>query len=214
MRSNAAIAWTYGLYSHLRLFSHCSMTMEPMFRSYSLNRETAITDLFRAIVGIVLTAMAAPLILSAIVFGKLAVAYPVAPFIIAASVMVGLSVSSAAALINAAIVSVLAWFRADALPISLASGGLVGLWARAVVVQKRTGIGPETGTTSLHEFLPFAATGAAMGGLYWLIAILPQRRRRLAQESAKHRNRDQAAQDAGKRKRDRRIPWDGRVPPD
>jgi hypothetical protein len=190
------------------------MTIEYMFRMPFLNRETVVIALFRAIIGIVLTAMAAPLILSVILFGKLVVAYPVAPLIIAASVIGGLPISSAAALINAAIVSMLAWFRADALPISLASGGLIGLWARAVVVQKRIGIGPETGTTSLDELFPFAATGAVMGGVYWLIAILPQRRQRLVQESVKRRDLDQAAQDTGIRKRGRRIPWDGRVPPD
>ena len=185
-----------------------------MFGAHPFDRALVITDLFRAIAGIVLTAMAAPPILSVFLFGQVLAYYPMAPIILGAAFMVGLSISSAAALLNAVVVSLLARFRVDALPVSLVSGGLVGLWARTVVVQGRTGTAPETGTMSLHEFIPFGATGALMGGLYWLIAILPQRRRRRAQESVSSQSLDQAVQDTIKRRRGRRIPWDGRVPPD
>jgi hypothetical protein len=127
--------------------------------------------------------------------------------------MAGLPISATAALINAVIVSLLARFRADALPISVVSGALVGgLWVQTVLAQGTSTDASETGTITLQGFFPFGAIGALMGVLYWLIAILPQRRRRLARKSVSAL--DQAAQDALKRKRDRRIPWDGRVPPD
>jgi hypothetical protein len=186
-----------------------------MFRSRQFpNKASVIADLFRATAGIVLTAMAAPLILSVFLFGQLLAYYPMAPIIVGAAFMVGLSISAAAALLNAVVVSLLARFRIDALPISLTSGGLVGLWARTVIVQGRTATSQQTAAMSLHEFIPFGATGALMGGLYWLIAILPQRRRRRAHESVSSQSLDQAVQDTIKRRRGRRIPWDGRVPPD
>jgi hypothetical protein len=184
-----------------------------MFGSHPFDRALVVADLFRAIAGIVLTAMAAPPIVSLFLFRQLAVFYVTAPFILTASHLVGLSISSAAALINAAILSALARFRVDSLPISLVSGGLIGLWAQTIVGDGRTGA-PETGTLSLSVLVPFGATGVLMGGLYWLIAILPPRRRRLAQESVSSRSPDQAPQGAFKQNRDRRIPWDGRVPPD
>jgi hypothetical protein len=182
-----------------------------MSSSHPIDRALVITDLFRAVAGIVLTAMAAPLILSVYLFGPLLVQLP-GPIILGAAYVTGLSISSAAAIINAAALSLLARFRADSLPISLVSGGLVGLWVPTALVQGRSTDTPETGIMTLQGFFPFGATGALMGVLYWLIAILPQRRRRLARESIS--TLDQAAQDALKRKRDRRIPWDGRVPPD
>jgi hypothetical protein len=183
-----------------------------MFRSHSFDRALVITDLFRALAGIVLTAMAAPLILSIFQFGSLLVQLP-GPIILGAAYMAGLPISSAAALINAVVVSLLARFRADALPISVVSGALVGgLWVQTVLAQGRSTGASETGTITLQGFVLFGTTGALMGALYWLIAILPQRRRRLARESVSAL--DQAAQVALKRKRDRRIPWDGRVPPD
>jgi hypothetical protein len=183
-----------------------------MLRSYSFDRPLFVTDLFRAVAGIVLTAMAAPLIVSIHLFGPLLLYYP-GPIILYVSYVAGLSMSAAAALVNAALLSLLARFRADALPISLVSGGLIGLWVPAAL-KGRSARAPETGAMTVEGFVPFGATGALMGALYWLIAIWPQRRRRLAREPVSSRNLDQAAQDAVQRKRDRRIPWDGRVPPD
>jgi hypothetical protein len=183
-----------------------------MFRLHSFDRALFVTDLFRAVTGIVLTAMAAPLIVSVHLFGPLLLYYP-GPIILYVSYVAGLSISAAAALVNAAILSLLARLRADALPISLASGGLVGLWVPTALMQGRNVRASETGGMALEGFVPFGATGALMGALYWLIAIWPRRRRRLARECVSSRNLDQAAQDAVKRKRDRRIPWDGRVPP-
>jgi hypothetical protein len=184
-----------------------------MFRSHTFDRALVIADLFRAVTGIVATAMAAPLILSAYYFGQLLLLYPTATIMLGASYMVGLPVSSMAALINAIILSLLARFRFDALPVALASGAIVGVLARTHVLQSRVVAAMETNSMSVQELLPFGTTGALMGGLYWLIAILPVRRRRLTQESAEARDRVRAAQDATSRKRDRRIPWDGRVPP-
>jgi len=170
-----------------------------------------VLDLSRAVAGIVLTAMAAPLVLSVFLFGSLLVQLP-GPIIVGAGYMVGLPISSAAAVINAAVASLLARLRADALPISLVSGGLVGgLWVPTVLAPGSAGAS-EAGIMILQGFVPFGATGVLMGALYWLIAILPQRRRRLAHEPVGFL--DQARQDALKRKRDRRIPWDGRVPPE
>ena len=83
-----------------------------------------------------------------------------------------------------------------------------------MIVQGRTATAPQTAAMSLHEFIPFGATGALMGGLYWLIAILPQRRRRRALESVSSQSHDQAMHDAIKRRDGGRIPWDGRLPPD
>jgi hypothetical protein len=180
-----------------------------MFRAHPFDRALFITDLFRAIAGIVLTAMAAPLIVSLILLGPLYAYSVAAPIVVTASFVVGLSISWTAALINAAVLSVLARFRVDALPVSLFSGALIGLWARTMVGHGKIGA-PET----WNALVPFGATGALMGALYWLIAIWPQKRRRLANESVSTRSLDRAAQDTFQRKRDRRIPWDGRVPPD
>lgn len=184
-----------------------------MFRSHTFDRALVIADLFRAITGIVATAMGAPLILSAYYFGKILLYYPTAPVVLGASYMVGLPVSSLAALINAIILSLLARFRLDALPVALAFGAIIGVLARTHVLQSRVVAAMETSTTSLQELLPFGTAGVLMGGLYWLIAILPVRRRRLTQVSVEARDRDRAAQGAANRTRDRRIPWDGRVPP-
>jgi hypothetical protein len=183
-----------------------------MHRSYPLDRALIVTDLFRAIAGIVLTAMAAPLVVSVYWFGPILMYYP-GPIIFAVSFMAGLSISSVAALVNAAILSLLAWFRVDALPISLISGGLVGLWVPTVLMFGRSAGAAESGIVTLQGFVPFGATGALMGVVYWLIAILPQRHRHLAHGSASSRNLE-PAQEAFQRKRDRRVPWDGRVPPD
>ena len=181
-----------------------------MFKSHPHDRALIITDLFRAIAGIVLTAMATPLILSLFFFGPLLIQLP-GPIILSASYVVGLPISVAAALVNAAVLSLLARCRADALPISLLSGGSVGLLVTTALVHGRSAGGAETGIMTLQGVVPFAATGALMGALYWLIAILPRRRRRLAHEPVS--SLDRATQDALIRKRDRRIPWDGRVPP-
>lgn len=150
-----------------------------MFRSHSFDRTLVITDLFRAISGIVLTAMATPLILSVYLFGPLLIQLP-GPIIFSASYVVGLPISAVAALVNASALSLLARFRADALPISLLSGGLVGLLVTTALAHGRSADASETGIVTLQGFVPFGATGALMGALYWLIAILPQRRRRLA----------------------------------
>jgi hypothetical protein len=138
-----------------------------------------------AVAGIAITAIGAPLALSIFLSGSLAWKLPAAPIIFSAAIIGGISISLPAAVINAAVLLLLARFRVDALPVSLFSGALIGMLTRSFVFHDSAKISAhsELGSDHPHEFVAFVGTGALMGALYWLVAILPQRHCRVMCET-------------------------------
>ena len=173
-----------------------------------------IFDAIGVVAGIAVTSLAAGPVLSLFIFGRLATDWPANLFILGFSATFGLLASFPASLVNAAVLSVLARFKLDAFPISLIVGSTVGLLTAAYIEH-----GHATGVANAKPinpeiFIPYAVTGALMGALYWVIAILPGKLYRAGREAASAQPLEQAIQNAIEQKRDRRIPWDGRIPPE
>lgn len=187
----------------------------------SVEAAPIMPSVLRAFVGITITSLAAGPLVAVFTFGDHIVggSPAAAPLIIGGAAFVGIFLSLPAAVTNAILLSLLARFGVDALRVSVLCGGMIGL---AVAIFLST-LGDErhaavaaakVGTSQPAAFLVYAVTGALMGALYWLIAIRPKQRRRLILEAAALRELAQTVQDAIERKQVRRVPWDGRVPPD
>jgi predicted membrane-bound spermidine synthase len=179
---------------------------------------TVVPSPLRAFAGIVRTSLAAGPTVALMTFGGHVVGSPsvAAPLIIGTAAFFGIFFSLPASVINAAILSVLVRFGLDDVRVSILSGALIGLAIPLIISnhdEKTAASAARITGTQPVGLLVFAATGALMGGLYWMIAVRPQRRRRLAFEAAAMREFVRAVRETGQ-ERSGRIPWDGRIPPE
>jgi hypothetical protein len=173
-----------------------------------------IPELVTALFGIVATSLIAGPLVLLFAFGNHFVTTPPFTYIVMYfSSYVGIYVSLPASVINAAIVSLLARRGYDAPLVSLLSGAFIGAAVPIIApVQEPASTGASAVEMVARQptgFLGCIVTGALMGLLYWLIAVWWQRQQRLAREAAAP---PKAMLALPLTKRDRRIPWDGRIP--
>lgn len=169
----------------------------------------------RVFVGIVLTSLAAGPTFALMAFGGHIVGSTsvAGPLIIGVSAFFGILLSLPASVINATIVSALVRFGLDDVHPSIISGAIIGSTIPIIVsthddrAATASAAGPE-----LAAFVTYAVTGALMSLLYWMIAVRPRRRQRLALEATAMREFANSVQEQARRAP--RVPWDGRLPSD